>query len=428
MNLPAITLLLAAIIGGTEATICQWPSVVALDQHCTGTLIHSRVVVFAAHCELPETVAFGEGADRPARVVAVEECKRFPGGSVRAGNDFAFCILAEPQPPSLVVPPLVAREVEWLAPGTPATIVGFGRSSGSERGTKRSGETSIRCLTPRGELRAGQAELDSCDGDSGGPLFVRVAGAWRLAGVTSYGGRCGGGGFYGRIDRALPWIEGATGLDLTPCHDTAGAWSPGLACTSWPAAPDAPRTDWNEGCLGGSIPARDPGPAPAPIAIDDRAPWLRLDRDELHVDADPIAAATTVRIGIEAGDPPSGCGVKVIRIEVDGEPRPPAVASSGFSEVAVLLAPGDHRVSLRAEDWAGNRGEPSSARIFVGNPKARDQVSIYRARQGGRSRLMSLCILCTLSKLISRARQLHMLQLESPYQDGTERADPSPSD
>lgn len=376
MKIAAIVLILAAIfaneveaiIGGESASICQWPSVVALDQLCTGTLIHPHVIAFAAHCEFPNKVVFGEQADQPARIVGVKECKRYPGGGVQAGNDFAFCTLADAQPQSLVIPPLVTREVEWIQPGMPAVIVGFGRSSNSEYGTKRYGETNIRCLTPRGELIAGGAELDSCDGDSGGALFVRVGGAWRLAGVTSFGASCGSGGFYGRIDRALLWIEETTGLDLTPCHDRNGTWSPGPACLSWPAAPEVSHTDWSEECTSGSIPALDPGLSPDPVEIDNQAPRLYLQKNEIHLVANPIKIATTVRVGIKVSDSPGGCGLKQIRIEINGKPRPPTVLSSSSSEVAILLIPGDHQVTLQAEDWAGNLGEVSSVRIIVSNP------------------------------------------------------------
>ena len=38
------------IIGGSEVAACGWPSVVALDGTCSGTLVHPQVVLYAAHC------------------------------------------------------------------------------------------------------------------------------------------------------------------------------------------------------------------------------------------------------------------------------------------------------------------------------------------------------------------------------------------
>src|SRR5687768_132103 len=39
-----------SIVGGSEVAACGWPSVVALDGTCSGTLVHPRVVLYAAHC------------------------------------------------------------------------------------------------------------------------------------------------------------------------------------------------------------------------------------------------------------------------------------------------------------------------------------------------------------------------------------------
>jgi len=58
----------------------------------------------------------------------------------------------------------------------------------------------------------GQRGKDSCNGDSGGPLFIRESSndAWEQIGLVSFGStRCGVGvpGVYTRIVHYLPWIE-----------------------------------------------------------------------------------------------------------------------------------------------------------------------------------------------------------------------------
>ncbi|XP_071550912.1 chymotrypsinogen A-like isoform X2 [Panulirus ornatus] len=53
-------------------------------------------------------------------------------------------------------------------------------------------------------------DKDTCSGDSGGPLIVKVSGRWELLGVTSYGFECavkGLPGVYSRASKFLTWIE-----------------------------------------------------------------------------------------------------------------------------------------------------------------------------------------------------------------------------
>ena len=38
------------IYGGTNVATCGWPTTVSLGGSCTGTLVHERVVIYAAHC------------------------------------------------------------------------------------------------------------------------------------------------------------------------------------------------------------------------------------------------------------------------------------------------------------------------------------------------------------------------------------------
>jgi secreted trypsin-like serine protease len=54
---------------------------------------------------------------------------------------------------------------------------------------------------------------DSCNGDSGGPIFASVNGATVQIGVVSFGYGCGGAnayGVYAWIGAVLPWIAEST--------------------------------------------------------------------------------------------------------------------------------------------------------------------------------------------------------------------------
>lgn len=61
---------------------------------------------------------------------------------------------------------------------------------------------------------AGDAEKDTCSGDSGGPLSVSISGQYRLYGITSYGGSstCGQAplwGVYTKVSGYTQWINDA---------------------------------------------------------------------------------------------------------------------------------------------------------------------------------------------------------------------------
>ena len=75
--------------------------------------------------------------------------------------------------------------------------------------------TSSGCnaaATPDGELGAGGNGIDTCPGDSGGPMYLMTDYGSFLAGVTSrsYDNAryyCSEGGIYGRPDKIVDWIE-----------------------------------------------------------------------------------------------------------------------------------------------------------------------------------------------------------------------------
>lgn len=237
---------------------CGWPTVVSVGGFCSGTLIHPQVVAYAAHCgdEVP-WIRFAdeiEATDR--REVVPEKCAIHPIGSFGFGTDYAFCRLPEPITDIAITPPLMGCEVEeMLKIGQTVTLVGFGESDDPDPekvyGVKRFVETQISGFS-WDEVFVGDAGKGACYGDSGGPAMVQLAdGSWRSFAVTSWGKPgCGAGNYFSLLHRGVDWIETESGVDVTPCHDSLGAWDPSPACGGFAVAnPGLASGSWDS-CAG----------------------------------------------------------------------------------------------------------------------------------------------------------------------------------
>lgn len=252
------------IYGGTEVEPCGWPTTVFMDG-CTGTLVHPELVVFASHCMFfaggsgPEVVGFGESAQDLTREVATSSCTMYPGwvpDESGLGFDVAFCVLAEPVFDVPIVPILMGCETDVLQPGQEITLVGYGVTDDNVFGTKYEVVTTVNALEGETEINVGGNGTSSCNGDSGGPAYVQLDdGSWRAFGITSRGvsGNCADPSIYGLMHSHVPWIEEASGIDISPCHDADGSWNPSDACTEIPLTPDLGFTDWPAGCNGGRL-------------------------------------------------------------------------------------------------------------------------------------------------------------------------------
>jgi endonuclease G len=137
---------------------------------------------------------------------------------------------------------------EQLVPGALVHVVGFGltRPDGGDANTELrevdvpvidpTCTMDLACepsVAPHGEFTAGGNGVDSCFGDSGGPVYIDTPQGPALAGIVSRGlalpgPPCGNGGVYVRADKVVSWVQSVTGtrLDRTSCPGRADGDEP----------------------------------------------------------------------------------------------------------------------------------------------------------------------------------------------------------
>lgn len=244
------------LLSGDVALPGEWPDVAAVAYSggvvaCTGTLIASDLVLTAKHCVDSgpvRYVALGAASLEDAtELLDVLYVWRAP-----EGLDAAVLLIADA---AEVAPrPLLdACSAGALVPGATATIAGYGATDVHASvwdGLLRHATVAIEdpacddpalgCMAWGAELVAGGGGVDTCVGDSGGPLFLHTPEGLVLAGVTSRGTQegevqCGQGGIYVRTDVLAPMIEAHFGrpLERIHCEDGRGCAAAGSAGT-WP--------------------------------------------------------------------------------------------------------------------------------------------------------------------------------------------------
>ena len=234
----------APVIGGTAVPEGTWRDTAAVlfggEQGCTGVLVAPTVVLTAGHCtdpaegDLPDGVLIGTNSlARPSAGETIDLTKVVfhPGGVY----DIGLLVLAQP---STIEPRRLATG--WVQSdvidGAPVELVGYGSidrdgnvyidamqqaaSTVTDAGCNRHRgcESGAR---PDGEIGAGGGGIDTCPGDSGGPMYLTTDYGSFVVGITSRGYDdnqffCSEGGIYVRPDKdeLVAWIEQEGGVQL----------------------------------------------------------------------------------------------------------------------------------------------------------------------------------------------------------------------
>jgi secreted trypsin-like serine protease len=201
------------IIGGDSLE--DFPAVGALMYQgrivCTGTLVGEREVLTAGHCIVGRKTAemkFLVGSDvqspqaQSFSVLRMEKHPDYWETAKTIFNDLALLTLTETVP---IEPISVLSKMDSSWNGTRLLFVGYGVDNGyqiSGHGRKRGVWLPISNIKDQ-SFSAGDAEHNTCNGDSGGPaLFQASDDHIQIAGVTSYGTdkHCATPGVYNRVD------------------------------------------------------------------------------------------------------------------------------------------------------------------------------------------------------------------------------------
>lgn len=225
------------IVGGYEASITQFPSQVSvqlLNSHiCGGSLIRNNMVVTAAHCVVPFTVAalytvrLGSSYHNKGGIVVPVAATAVHENYENNTNDIAILKLWRSVTYSANIQPIILVEDYVVEPNEEYTVCGWGtqKSNGSKLSpvllcTEVNNVPLDECQKAYNGIAdindkmvcAGVPEggRDSCQGDSGGPLTLSHNNVRNLVGLVSFGLGCGDAkyaGVYASIQKLRPWVE-----------------------------------------------------------------------------------------------------------------------------------------------------------------------------------------------------------------------------
>ncbi|XP_054166620.1 coagulation factor X-like [Oppia nitens] len=234
------------IIGGRESTKGRWPWMVSIlnryyEPFCGGTLIAPQFVITAAHCVRrrlyvragEHDLIFADGYEQQVRVSDIFVHPDYDAETV--DNDIAVLRLRTPLKMNrFVAPACLPTPEDEMSVNSLGTILGWGKRRNSALfGTDvlHQAQVPIADINDCKEVYdnyfispnmvcAGykRGKVDSCAGDSGGPLLFskqmtindKTVDKWFVYGITSFGEGCGRKGRYGiyaKVPNLVKWIR-----------------------------------------------------------------------------------------------------------------------------------------------------------------------------------------------------------------------------
>ena len=230
------------VMGGGPVAEGSWRDVAAVNfsgtAECSGVLIAPTVALTAGHCDAGNLDSILVGTNSLARpelgeLIPVARHVEYPDSF----NNFDLTVLVLARP-ATVPPRAIATgwaSLEIIA-GAAVQIVGYGaldRDASQYVDELHEAETTITSgdcaedglgcnlpARPAGELGAGGMGIDTCPGDSGGPLYLKTSYGDFVAGITSRAYEdavypCQDGGIYTRPDAVIDWIEQTAGVPVS---------------------------------------------------------------------------------------------------------------------------------------------------------------------------------------------------------------------
>ncbi len=197
------------------------------QQFCSGTLIAKNIVLTAGHCgEFLEgregSILFGLSehmavAVKIERVIIHSEYNNnsnYVHKGENIGQNWSDLALVKmvADAPAGYEPAEMLIDDSLLADQVVVTLVGYGLTSGGENGTGAGllRKTNVKIDAAKfsdQEFATDEAATGSCNGDSGGPVYLTTANKIYVVGATSRGDRyCKSYGVYSAVSRFQPWI------------------------------------------------------------------------------------------------------------------------------------------------------------------------------------------------------------------------------